>query len=51
MKEEKTPTKKFKKKWTAADKVQLTDLMSEYVSIEEMLFGEAREDKIKEGNI
>ena len=34
VKEEKTPTKKFKKS-TAADKVQLTDLMSEEdVSIE-----------------
>ena len=50
VKEEKTLTKKFKK-WTATDKkVQLTDLMREYVSIEETFLGKAREDRIKADN-
>ena len=51
VKEEKNPTKKFKK-LTADDEVPLTQLMRKDVSsIEETLLGKPREQKIKADNV
>ena len=47
IKEENTPTKKFRK-WTDADKHELTQLMSEDVCIDETLLGKERRIKFKE---